>query len=590
MTKSGLFALAALDGAALVPRDLAALDLDDPRAPFRLQGEGIAAKAVDREEAGRAANVVERADGFTLLLGHLDEAEDLAESLGLERGTPPAGLAAAAITRFGADAPMRMIGEWTLLDWHGPSRTLTLLMSEASRDPLYFAFDGNRVAASAEMNRLTRLDWVGRDFDPGGLLFHWSTARLRRYMTDETVFSNVRRLVPGSREVFRIGDRRTTRLPAPVPGAPFRGSAGEANEALEAVMRRIVGQHLSRHGRVASLLSGGLDSSLLAWLESAERRPDQPISFLTSVAPAGSGIPDESEDAKAAADHLGFPIRFITPEPDASLYIPASRMFAHSELPVASPRHYLYNALYQAAFDDQADVLFDGAYGELTITNPMPLKLPLWNPRRHVRAWRGWKADRAARREAPAFPFHVQLPQQVIESIPALVPHDWKAPYDPVQKLKGHELWGFRVAAVKNAMTPTSSPEARLRHVIPFRDRRLLNLMATMPASLMEQDGLTRAPARKMLANGRLPDRVRLRVWGKPFSPDFLVRAERQALATIERIDGFRTAGAGEWIDLDWLEKELRTLSQPGVATYDRVHSVQATAVAAAYMEWWAGQ
>jgi asparagine synthase (glutamine-hydrolysing) len=554
-----------------------------------MQGEGIVARAVDREEGGRAVSVAERSDGFTLLLGHLDEPEQRADALAMPRGTVFAELAGAAIGRFGADAPVRMIGEWTLLDWHGPSRTLTLLMSEASRDPLYFAVEGDRVAASAELNRLTRLPWVGREFDPGGLLFHWSTARLRRHMTDETVFRNIRRLVPGSREVFRVGGRRTIRLPAPVPGEPWRGSVGEANDAVEAVMRRIVGQHLSRHDRVGSLLSGGLDSSLIAWLVSAERRPHQPVSFLTSVAPEGSGIPDERPDSQAVADHLGFPIRFITPGPDASLYIPEARIFAHSELPVASPRHYLYNALYQAAFDDGADVLFDGAYGELTITNPVPLVRPFWSPRRYVRAWRDAKAARKARRDLPPLPFHVQLAPHVAEAVPDLVKHDWVEPYNPVQRLWGHQLWGLRIAATKNAMTPTTSPEARLRHVIPFRDRRLLNLVATMPASFMEQEGVNRALGRVMLRGGRLPESVRLRVWGKPFSPDFLVRAERQALATIARIEGFRAAGAGEWIDLDWLERELKALSQPGAASYDRVHSVQSTVVAAAYMEWWGG-
>lgn len=587
--KSGLYALATVGGAPLDRRDLAVLGLDDPAVVCRLQSGAIVAQAIDREESGRAADIAERADGFTILLGHLDEPLELADALGARRDIAPAALAALAVGRFGADAPLRMIGEWSLLDWHAPSRTLTLLMSEACRDPLYFATDGQRIAASAELNRLTRLDWVGRAFSPAGLMLHWSTARLRRYMTDETVFQGVSRLVPGSREVFRLTGRKTTRLPEPPPLEPWRGSFDDGMEAIEAVMRRIVGQHLSRHERTASLLSGGLDSSLLAWLESAERRPDQPITFLSSVAPEGSGIEDERAYSKVVADHLGFPIRFITPAPDANLYLPEARMFAHSELPVVSPRHYLYNALYQAAFDDGAELLFDGAYGELTITNPFPLKPSPLSLAYPVHVLRQWRARRAARRTAPTFPLQVRLSRDMIDRFPDLMPHDWTAPFDPIPRMGGHELWGMRVAARKNAMTPTSSPEARLRHVIPYRDRRLLNLVATMPASYMEREGLNRAPARLMLAD-RLPDLVRLRRRGAPFSPDFLVRAERQALATVPRLDDFRAQGAGEWIDLDWLEGQLNMLARPGVATYDRVHSVQGTAVAAAYLEWLASQ
>jgi len=585
MPKSGLYALAALGGAPLDRRDLAVLGLDEPTVACRWEGGAVVAQAIDREESGRAADIAERADGFTLLLGHLDESADLADALGAPRDTPPAALAAMAIGRFGADAPMRMIGEWSLLDWHAPSRTLTLLMSEACRDPLYFATDGQRIAASAELNRLTRLDWVGRAFNPVGLMLHWSTARLRRYMTDETVFQGVSRLVPGSREVFHLGGRKTLRLPESPPLDPWRGSFDEGMEAIEAVMRRIVGQHLSRHGRTASLLSGGLDSSLLAWLESAERRPDQPLTFLSSVAPEGSGIEDERAYSQAVADHLGFPIRYIAPAPDANLYLPEARMFAHLELPVASPRHYLYNVLYQAAFDEGAELLFDGVYGELTITNSFPLKpslLSLAYPRYALRQWR-------AHRAAPALPLQVRLSRDLIDRFSQLIPHDWQAPFDPVPRLRGHEPWGVPVAARKNAMTPTSSPEARLRHVMPFRDRRLLNLVATMPASYMEREGLNRAPARLMLA-GRLPDLVRLRRRGGPISPDFLVRAERQALATAPRLDDFRAQGAGQWLDLDWVETQLRALAEPGTASYDRVYKVQTTIVAAAYLEWLAGQ
>lgn len=581
MAKSGLYALAALDGASLDPRDLAILELE----LIEQQLAGFAAKVVDREEAGRAFSVAARPDGLTMLLGHLDEPGDLAAATNLPGGTPPAELAAAALARFGAEAPRRMIGEWSLLDWHAPSRTLTLLMSEATRDPIFFAFDGKRVAVSAEINRLTRLPWVGRDFDSAGLLLHWSSGPLRRYMTDESVFKHVRRVTPGAREVFRLGDRKTLRLPASSPADPWRGSFDEAMGEIEALMRRIVGQHLSRHGAAASLLSGGLDSSLIAWLASSERGSSQPLSFLTSAAPDGSGIPDERQYSEIVAGHLGLPIKCLSPAPESSLYLPADRMFAHTELPVVSPRHYLYNALYEAAFGAGVELLFDGAYGELTITNPLPLLLSRTDPRRYVRAVRDWRRARAGSHHAPAFPFHARLSPATAKALPSLLPFDWNAPFDPRPAMRGHEPWGIRDGAAKNAMTPTSSPEARLRHVIPFRDRRLINLFATMPAAYLERDGLNRAPARLMLA-GRLPDSIRLRRDGGSFSPDFLVRAERQAAETIDRIPDFRAVGAGKWLDLDWLERELKQLSVPGTATYARVHGAQATAGAASYFEW----
>jgi len=138
-------------------------------------------------------------------------------------------------------------------------------------------------------------------------------------------------------------------------------------------------------------------------------------------------------------------------------------------------------------------------------------------------------------------------------------------------------------------MTPTSSPDGHFRHIMPLRDRRLLNLVATMPATYMEQGGLTRAPAR-LLLEGRLPDRIRLRRDGKPFSPDFMDRLRAHARPTIEHIEDFSAAGAGDWIDLEWLKNRLMSISNQANITAQEAAEVQSTAVAAAYFKWWADQ
>lgn len=589
MTKTGLYAIASLDGAPIGPGDLAVLGFSDPPAPRRIEADGFAVNVVDREEAGRAVHVVERDRTVLVLLGHLDEPGDLAGVLGMDPASPPAELALAAIERFGADAPHHMLGEWSLLRWRGDRQELTLLMSQACRDPLYFAMDRGRVAVSAEMRRLSRLDWVGKALDPNGLFLIWGKARLRRYMTEETPFRGVYRLMPGSREIFDSAGRRTLRL-APIPAfEPWRGTFDEALEAIEAVLRRIVGQHLGRHGRAVSLLSGGLDSSLIAWLASQERHEGQGLSFLTSVAPDGSGAPDERAESRAVADHLGLPIRFLAPCAQANPYLPADRMFAHSELPVVSPRHYLYAALYDAAREDGADILLDGAYGELTITNPVLLAGAPTSLRRYKRLYHDWKWARKERRSWPAGLFHARLAPAALAALPSTIAQDWAAPFESLPIVRPEAMWGVRAGASKNAMTPTSSPDGHFRHVMPFRDRRLLNLVATMPAAYMEQGGLTRAPAR-LLLKGRLPDAIRLRSDGKPFSPDFMDRIRRHALPTLEHIEEFSAAGAGDWIDLIWLRNRLMRISNQASITAQEAAEVQSTAVAAAYFKWWAGQ
>jgi hypothetical protein len=67
-------------------------------------------------------------------------------------------------------------------------------------------------------------------------------------------------------------------------------------------------------------------------------------------------------------------------------------------------------------------------------------------------------------------------------------------------------------------------------------------------------------------------------------------RLRAHALPTIDHIDEFRAAGAGDWIDLEWLRGRLMSISNQANITAQDAAEVQSTAVAAAYFKWWAGQ
>jgi asparagine synthase (glutamine-hydrolysing) len=72
-----------------------------------------------------------------------------------------------------------------------------------------------------------------------------------------------------------------------------------------------------------------------------------------------------------------------------------------------------------------------------------------------------------------------------------------------------------------------------------------------------------------------------------PFSPTYLGMLADQAAAARERIPSQRAAGAGEWLDLDWLDRALtRVASQPSLAR-TQPFTVQGTAIAAEFFRWW---
>ena len=87
-----------------------------------------------------------------------------------------------------------------------------------------------------------------------------------------------------------------------------------------------------------------------------------------------------------------------------------------------------------------------------------------------------------------------------------------------------------------------------------------------------------------MLA-GRIPERIVRRADKLPFSPDFYQRLRRQAPAARERLVQQRAAGAGEWLDLDWLNRMLGVIVERPLAP-SAMFRIQSTANAAEFFVW----
>ncbi len=568
--RDGLYALASLDGAPLDARDLAVLGLHADDAE---RGCAIAIRDGQATVAGRG--------GDGAFLGHLDEPAALAETLGLDRSSSAATLALAALDRFGADAPTHMPGEWSLLRWNAAARTLVLLVSDTIRDVLLFATDGRRVAVAPHIDILRRLDWIDATPWNRGLLPYLGQTELRNTLTGETMLRGVRRMMAGTQAT--IAPNRTTssmRGPLPVP-EPWRGSFTDAVEALDATFRQIVRQQMTRHRGAAIMLSGGLDSSLIATFAGAERLPGFPLIAVTSAAPPGSGFADEMPFSCAVADAAGMSVLAVVPDAAVSVYQPSDRLLRSLQHPIVSPRHYVYDALFAAAVDHGADTIFDGSHGEWTVTGY--LSVTNWQQRmrdiaRNAIGFVGRSAQE---------PFQVRLsPSAIAFARQEFDTHPRKAIFSDPYRRDGNAPCGYATAIANTLLQPTTTPWPGLRLSLPFRDRRLLALFAGMPGRFLVEAGMTRAPARAMLA-GKIPDAVRLRPHGLAFSPDYMMRIRGQAMAARASIAAYRRAGVDEWIDLDWLDAALVRMAARRDAPMGAVFQVQSTATAAAFLYYW---
>ncbi len=582
--RSGLYGLFNLDGAPVEQRDRAMPVFAD-RDAGAIEAPSAIARAMDAADPAAVASL-RMADGCFLFAGYLNEREELAETLGLSRETPAVEVARAALDKYGDEAPLRVVGEWSAARWREDRRELVVTLSQAIRDDVFFTRVGQRVAIAPDIHWLRGLNGGDRGLDAEGLLFNVGRLRARSGAGGRTIARGVGKARNGSRVVFNSDGSRASTPTRPPQPERFRGTFEDALAEADALMARIGRERFARADKVAFLLSGGLDSSLTTWLGASQRQAGQDFWALSSASPANSDIPDETGFAEIVTNHLGMALERVAPPLDANPYCLPDRELGWANGPALSPRHYLYTALFDRAAERGARKIVDGCYGEMTLTGTPVIATMLWRARQIARGlrnkWRGFPKPE----QWPEDGFHVRLSPGRLANIPASLGEAWKQ-FPPFRhERRPGEPWGYHAGVENGWSAPTEAVPGELRVDVPFRDMRLLRLCAGFPAVFFERNGQARALARGMLEN-RLPDTIRLRPKGTAFSPDYYSRLRTHADSALARIPDFRAAGVDEWLDLDWLAQALVAVRDHGAATVTSAFEAQLTAMMAEQIAWW---
>ena len=576
---SGIYGLFNLDDAPVDTRDAQALGLPATSQPQSWQTAGHDAHMLS------AVSHYESTAGYTVLVGEVDETETLSATLGLKRATPNAALAEAALMRYGSDLPAKLIGEWSLLHRASNGR-LTLMLSAGKRDRLHYAVRRNRVAVAPNLFALARLEWVGNAIDEAGMLFPIGRARVRSGGGDSTMLKAVYQLEAGASAVIEPdGSVRKYQAQTLTEQPRWQGSYADAVAETETLLRHIMHGKLVRNAKVAPMLSGGLDSSLLTWLCAGECGPDTDLLALTSVAPPNSGIADESPFADLVAKTLGMKSRHVFPADDINIYRPPEYILAGGSGPILPNRHCLTNAFQIAAKDIGATLIIDGTFGEMSVTARLPSPDPMQKLRSFIGPMlRATPFFRLSKDETT--PFHVRLAPRLLANLPEPIQAARTA--EPAKHIwpRQNELLGYMPGSRKALAQPNEFYPGAVRMTHPYRDIRLLRLFASFPMQMLTENGADRGVGRAMMA-GHLPDAIRLRNRGMPASPDHYARLQRQAAVARLRIPHFRKADIDDWLDLEWLDGALQSVATRGPVNVEEANEVQLTAIAAEFLLWW---
>ena len=244
------------------------------------------------------------ASGRTVLVynGEIYDAAVLRQTLPdlQPRGHSDTEIVLELLERQGEDALPQLHGMFGLAHWHVTERTLLLARDRTGIKPLYVADLGGAVAFSSEIKPLYSLPGLDRRLDPEALSLYLA---LGFVPAPWTLCRGIRQLQPGeAAHVDAQGSLSVKRVMPPI-GLPHHDvptDPHEQDEVLEALLMQSVADQLAADVPVGVLLSGGVDSTLVA--AAAARKVGRIRTFaIVHRDPAY----DERKAARAVADHLG---------------------------------------------------------------------------------------------------------------------------------------------------------------------------------------------------------------------------------------------------------------------------------------------
>lgn len=197
-------------------------------------------------------------------------------------------------------------GMFALALWDRAERTLVLARDRLGEKPLYYGWQGNSFLFASELKALKQHPEFQQRIDRAAL----SLLLRHNYVpAPYSIYQGIYKLPPGTWLELKPGQRATepkpywslTEVAQRGMNDPFSGSDNEALDRLQQLLGNAVQGQMMADVPLGTLLSGGLDSTLVTAL--MQSRSSQPVRSFTIGFEEQAY--DETAHARAVARHLG---------------------------------------------------------------------------------------------------------------------------------------------------------------------------------------------------------------------------------------------------------------------------------------------
>lgn len=224
------------------------------------------------------------------------------------RGHSDTEVMLAAVEAWGLDAAVRrFVGMFAFALWDRRERALSLVRDRLGIKPLYYGWTGKVFLFGSELKALRAHPEFHGDIDRDALAL---MLRHNYVPSPYSIYRGYRKLPPGSLLTL-LADAPSAPSPRSFWSArtvaeqgsarPFSGTAAEAAEQLEELLRESIALRCIADVPLGAFLSGGVDSSVVvALMQTLSNRPVRTftIGFHESAY-------NEAKHARAVAEHLG---------------------------------------------------------------------------------------------------------------------------------------------------------------------------------------------------------------------------------------------------------------------------------------------
>jgi len=201
--------------------------------------------------------------------------------------------------QWSSDCFSRFAGMFAIAIWDARTETLHLARDPMGMKPLYYVKHNGGFVFASEVKAFAELPEFNLQPSDLGLKQYLEFG----YVFDEcqTFLQGVYKLAPGSRLEIRAGQQEKIQsfFSVPTPDPQDRRDEMERVNELRDVLSQVTTEHLIADVPVGLLLSGGLDSSVIASL-AAKQGP-----LLTISMGFAESVIDERPQAKQVSDYIG---------------------------------------------------------------------------------------------------------------------------------------------------------------------------------------------------------------------------------------------------------------------------------------------